>query len=263
MGNREPYRERLVVFGVSRVFIYLTKKTCQSVFSAPSISPLELVVKPIYALALLFVFIFSSPVSATDPLKVHDAAFGPEINGLRLGAKMTWQKMISIQRVTREGPFSIPSPFGMIIADNESDVDRQDSSPTKKGKWILVNFFGGDGATIMNGGGGMLEITPKEGFMDDFFKIWKENGLNYASTPNITLRDERVIKYSVSRKSLPMETSATPEFAKWLSQAYSLGVMEQKGEAYEVSNLSEGWLIVATDGNVTVSAAPIKDKTDK
>jgi hypothetical protein len=220
------------------------------------------------ALALLFVFVSASAAFAADPLKVHEAGFGPEIRGLRLGNPMTWPEMINTQaNISRIkvpgvglGPIGV---FSLIIADNYKAVDFQSDSPSKPGKWIVVNFLDGKNVTIMNGGGGMLSKVPKSGTLGDFFALMKKNGLNYASTPSITLRDERIIQYSMGRKDLPTETSTTGDFAQWLSQTYNLGVMEQKNKNYEASNPTEGWRVVVTDSEVMVFSMPIPDSPKK
>ena len=212
-------------------------------------------------LVLIFVFLLVQPAFAADPLKVHEAGFGPEIRGLRLGKPMTWPEMLNTQYNIRQGV--VAPVFGMFIADNYEAVSQQDSSPGKPGKWILVNFLGGKNATIMNGGGGMLSEAPKSGTLNDFFTFLKKSGLNYASTPNITLRDERVIEYSVDKKDVSPAASTAGDFAQWLRQRYALGTMEQKGEAYEASNPSEGWRVEVTDSKVTVFSMPIPDITKK
>ena len=212
-------------------------------------------------LVFVFVCLLAQPALAADPLKVHEAGFGPEIRGLRLGKPMTWPEMLNAQYNIRQGP--VAPVFGMYIADTYEAVNQQDSSPGKPGKWILVNFLGGKNAMIMNGGGGMLSEAPKSGSLNDFFAFLKKSGLNYASTPNITLRDERVIEYSVDKKDIPQAASTAGDFAQWLRQRYVLGTMEQKGEAYEAGNPSEGWRVVVTDSKATVFSMPIPDTPQK
>lgn len=176
--------------------------------------------------ALVCLCLTAQSVHAEDPMKIHKADLGPKIKNLQLGKPMTWPQMLNIQRDISKGPAGVH--FGMYIADNVESVNQQNTSTGKPGKWILVNFLGDTNAMIMNGGGEMLSEVPKSGSLNDFFTFLKNSGLNYASTPNITLRDESVIQYSIKRDKLHSGTSTTEGFVQWLSKTYSLGAMEKK-----------------------------------
>jgi hypothetical protein len=229
--------------------------------------------KYIFASALLIVLLSASASFAVDPLKVHEAGFGPEIQGLRLGQPMTWPEMINIQSniITRPDSTGLPKRlplFGVIIADNYKAASHKltfEEFPSDlPGKWIVVSFGPVAGeADVSNSGGGIGSKVPKSGALDDLFVILKENGLNHIGAPNITLRDERVIEYSVDKEDLPIEAATAGDFAQWLDNVYTLGSMEQKGKDYEVCNPAEGWRVVATDNNVTVFSMPIPDDAQK
>jgi hypothetical protein len=206
---------------------------------------------------LIYLCLTVQSVHAEDPVKIHKADFGPKIQDLQLGKPMTWPQMLNIQRDISKGLAG--AYFGMYIADNAEAVDQQNTSPGKPGKWILVNFLGGTNATIMNGDGETLSKVPKSGSLSDFFTLLKNSGLNYASTPNITLRDDRVIQYSIERSKLHSGMSTTEDFVQWFSKTYSLGAMEKKGENYESRNASEGWRAVVTDDKVLIFSVPIPD----
>ena len=227
--------------------------------------------KQVCVWAFLFVLSVASTAFAADPLTVHNAGFGPGIRGLRLGTPMSWLEMLDTQRNIMKKPSKpwvpgtpppIPVPVAMIgsiyIADNGKAVDRQDNSTDKAGKWVLVNYSA-NGASVMNGGGGMLSEIPKKGTLDGLFALLKKNGLNYASTPNITLRDERVIQYSIDKDKLPVDATTTAQLALWVKNVCSLKKIEQKGDHYEASNELEGWRMVVTDNTVTVFIMPIPD----
>jgi hypothetical protein len=229
--------------------------------------------KHIFALAMLIVFLSASASFAADPLKVHESGFGPEINGLRLGKSMTWPEMLSIQQNIsyRYGPDGLlmGSPnFGLIIADNYQAAVHKwtfEKFPSDlPGAWIVVSFGPVAGqADVSNSGGGIASKIPDSGSLDDLFAILKENGLNYVGSPNITLRDERVIEYLVDKEDLPTEAVTAADFAQWLSNAYSLGTMEQKGQDYEVSHPTEGWRVVATENKATIFSMPTPDNAQK
>ena len=219
-------------------------------------------------LIVLLVFVSASVAAAADPLKVHEAGFGPLIRGLQLGKPMTWPEMLHMQANIIKNPkpwapgtpppIPLPVSFSIYIADNGKAVSRQDSSTEMPGQWILVNFLAGK-ALIMNGSGGILSDTPKSGTVDELFAFLKKNGLNYASTPNITLRDERIIHYSIGKDALPVNAATAAQFAQWVKNVCSLKTVKQKGEHYEASNQSEGWRMEVTDTTVTVFPTPIPD----
>ena len=224
-------------------------------------------------LALLSIFVAASVAFAADPLKVHESGFGPKIQGLQLGASMTWPNMVETQKKIISSPrssgpnippISRPAIFGMIIADNYEAASHKwtfKKFPTNlPGKWLVVSFLGIAGqANLSNSGGGIMSKVPKSGTLDDLFTVLKKNGLNHIAAPNIILRDERVIQYSVDKDDLPTEAATTGDFAQWLSNAYSLGTMAQKGTAYEARNPAEGWRVVVTDKQVEVFFMPIPD----
>lgn len=214
--------------------------------------------KHLRALTLVFVFTFVCAAHAADPLTVHKAGFGPTIDKLQLGKPLTLLEMLNAQ--FNIGNTVVPPMFSLLMADNPKAVDQEDSSPKQDGKWLLMNFTGPSHAMIMNGGGGMLALVPDGGTFEDLFKVMKENGLNYASTPNITICDERIIQFSMQKEHLPVKAATTEEFAQWLSTTYSLGTMEQKGDNYEAQNAAEGWRAVVTESVVTFYSAPAADK---
>jgi hypothetical protein len=208
------------------------------------------------ALALLFIFMSVPPSYAVDPLTVHEAGFGPEIKGLQLGKSMTWSQMINTQtKINNKGPAYVPPSFGVVIADNDKAATIETGS-SRSGKWIVVTFFVGS-AKITGSGGGIESKVPKSGSLNDLFVILQKNGLNYIATPNIKLREERMIQYSMDKKDVYMEGSTAGDFARWLNQTYSLGIMEQKGKEYEARNPLEGWRVVVSDDTVTVFSMPI------
>ena len=221
--------------------------------------------KHICALAFLTAFISLSPAFAAgnDPFKVHPAGFGPEIRGLQLGKPMTYPEMINEQREMNL------LGFNMVIADNYKAVDQQNRSSDKPGKWILVTFSTGNlmsGAiniSIVNGSRDVLSNLTENGTLNDLFEYLRKSGLNYASTENITLCNDRVIQYSVDKSTLVKETSTTGDFAQRLSKTYSLGVMEKKGHNYEVNSPSEGWRVVVTDDRVTIFSLPVPGNSQK
>jgi hypothetical protein len=219
------------------------------------------------ALAFLFVFVSASAsfAAGADPLKVHEAGFGPEIRGLQLGKSMTWPQMINTQSniLTRHDLPGMPKHlpfFGIIIADNYKAASHkwtmQKYPQDLSGEWIVVTFGAGQ-VTISNRSGGIGSKVPESGTVDDLFVILKKNGLNYIGAPDIVLFGERVIEYSVNKDELPAEAATAGDFAGWLSKTYSLDAMEQKGKNYEIRNLSEGWRVVVTDSKMTVFSMPI------
>jgi hypothetical protein len=114
-------------------------------------------------------------------------------------------------------------------------------------------------ANVSNSGGGIASKVPKSGTLSDLLVILKENGLNYIAGPNIMLRDERIIQYSMKREKLPTEASTVRDFAQWLSKTYTLGVMKQNGQNYEAGNPAEGWRVVVTEDEVQVLSIPRPD----
>lgn len=212
---------------------------------------------------------------AADPMEAHEAGFGPEIRGLRLGNAMTLPEMVNTQANILKAkpepkpwvpgtplPVTVPTLFifGLVVADNYKAIDYHDDSPSKPGNWIIVNFSSTHGPLIMNGSGGIIHSeAPKSGTLDELFAFLKKNGLNYASTPNLMLRDERVIQYSLGKDRLFVDTTTAAQLAQWVKTTCSLEKMEPAGEHYEASNELEGWRVVVTDDTVTVFAIPTPD----
>ena len=227
----------------------------------------------VWLLVFLFVCVVASASFAADPLNVHESGFGPKIQGLQLGAPMTWPTMVATQKkiISRPRtigpgipPISHPAIFGMIIADNYKAANHKwtfEKFPTNlPGKWLVVSFQGISGqASLSNSGGGIMCKVPKDGNLNDLFGILRKNGLNHIAAPNIMLRDDRVLQYSVNKDELPTEASTMDDFAQWLGKTYSLGAMEQKDQSYEAGNTAEGWRAVVTEDKVQVISMPIPD----
>ena len=120
-----------------------------------------IVMKTIIALACLFLLLPVSTSFEADPLKTHEAGFGPEILGLQLGKHMAWTEMIDaekkihIARSEAEPPEMVTMPngdllqrkpilpphiFGMTVANNYKAL--VETNPLSiPGQWITLHFF--------------------------------------------------------------------------------------------------------------------------
>jgi hypothetical protein len=74
---------------------------------------------------------------------------------------------------------------------------------------------------LLNVGQSSPVSNSRQGFANKslqsgLFVVLKKNGLNYIAAPNIILRDERVIQYSVDKVDLPTEAATAGDLAEWL-----------------------------------------------
>ncbi len=217
----------------------------------------------IAALAFLFSLLSLAPAFAADPFAAHQAGFGPKIQGLQLGMPMTWKELIGGERGRhrREGaPGTYAMPFSVYLADSRNGV-AQEASVKRSGNWILINFMnsGNLSGTIMNGGGPVMSKLPKQGTMDDMFALLKKHKMNYASTDHVTLRDERVLQFSLARFKFNAPASGPDEFAQWLGKTCNFASPEKKGKDYETRNTEEGWLVQVTEDQVRAQALTAPD----
>ncbi|MDR2055119.1 MAG: hypothetical protein LBQ10_04545 [Desulfovibrio sp.] len=104
-----------------------------------------------------------------------------------------------------------------------------------------------------------MDKMPKEGNADVLFARLKNLGLRYAAAPHLTVRDGRLIEYSLERKRFDTAAESAEDFAQWLSRMFSLGPMEKKGNAYEARNPSAGWRAVVKIDGVQFFTLPILD----
>lgn len=212
----------------------------------------------------LFLFIFvallclPSPAFAADPLKTHDGGFGPAIGGLQLGQHMTWQEAVK-RRTSRTGPYS--HIFSIYIAYKPGVIRFFEGGMEARGDYIEIHV-NGNRATV-SGAGKVAQKLPKQGTLDDYFAVTEKNKMNYVSVGNIVMYNGRVIEYSLFASEIKAPYPSTEKFAQWLSTKYNLGQIEKKKESYEVSNPSEGWLVVVKNHVMEVSCIPIPGGKNK
>jgi hypothetical protein len=130
---------------------------------------------------------------------------------------------------SRTPALATPAYFG--VQENPAPIQQGVDLPdcgTKFNKFVVINCFGSGSLQIMDSGGGVMDKMPKEGNADVLFAHLKNLGLRYAAAPHLTVRDGRLIEYSLERKRFDAAAESAEDFAQWLSRMFSLGPMEKK-----------------------------------
>ena len=200
---------------------------------------------------LLILLCVASSALCADPFAVNPGGFGPDIDGVKLGMKLSLSELTEWLIKLKKLPFTIEINNGRFnYANNYSNAGDRNNS---KGG-ISIKFHGSgsslNGYEIIRSSIGL----PKNLMLGDIFKEVEKHGVSNISIffgtnskyPEdiITFnKDMRVASIKLRKTDLTSESVPDAKFVNDIMAKYKIPRMGNRGNVWQYKNRSQGWQI--------------------